>query len=122
LPTVIRAIDTADGPVDEAFAPMSVTVRLEDEVDLSRGDMIARPHNQPTISQDIDAMVCWMDEMPLKPGQKVLIKHTTNTVRVLVKEVQYELDTETLHRSSDVHSLGLNMIGRVRLRATRLHR
>ena len=118
LPTRIRAIDTADGEVDEAFAPMSVTIRLEDEVDVSRGDMICRPHNQPTMTQDIDAMVCWMTDEPLQAGQKYLIKHTTKTVRTLVKDIQYELDINTLHRSQGVAELGVNAIGRVRFRTT----
>ncbi|QNE48066.1 sulfate adenylyltransferase subunit CysN [Glaciihabitans sp. INWT7] len=118
LPTRIRAIDTADGEVAEAYPPMSVTVRLEDEVDVSRGDMICRPHNQPNVTQDIDAMICWMDDLPLRPGQKYAIKHTTRTSRALVKEVQYELDVNSLHRNQGVDSLGINSIGRVRLRTT----
>jgi bifunctional enzyme CysN/CysC len=118
LPTRIRTIDTADGEVAEAYPPMSVTVRLEDEVDVSRGDMICRPHNQPTVTQDIDAMICWMDDMPLRPGQKYAIKHTTRTTRALVKEVQYELDVNSLHRNQGVDSLGINAIGRVRFRTT----
>jgi bifunctional enzyme CysN/CysC len=118
LPTKIRAIDTADGEVAEAFPPMSVTLRLEDEVDVSRGDMICRLHNQPTVTQDIDAMICWMDEERLQVGRKYAIKHTTRTVRALVKEIQYELDINTLHRAQDVETLGLNAIGRVRLRTT----
>jgi bifunctional enzyme CysN/CysC len=118
LPTRIRAIDTADGEVAEAYPPMSVTVRLEDEVDVSRGDMICRPHNQPNVTQDVDAMICWMDEMPLRPGQKYAIKHTTRSSRALVKEIQYELDVNSLHRNQGVDSLGINSIGRVRLRTT----
>ena len=118
LSTRIRTIDTADGEVGEAFPPMSVTVRLEDELDVSRGDMICRLHNQPTVTHDIDAMVCWMEEEPLRVGQMYAIKHTTRTVRALVKEVQYELNINTLHRSQEVGSLGINAIGRVRLRAT----
>ena len=114
----IAAIDTADGPVAEAFAPMAVTIRLEDEIDISRGDMIARPHNAPHASQDIDAMVCWMADVPLQPGQKLAIKHTTRSARVMVKELQYRLDVNTLHRDETVNALGLNDIGRVRLRAT----
>ena len=76
--TTIEGIDTADGPVDEAFPPMSVTIRLADEIDISRGDMICRPHNQPDSTQDLDAMVCWMDErVELRPGAKFAVKHTT---------------------------------------------
>jgi bifunctional enzyme CysN/CysC len=116
--TRIAGIDTADGPVAEAFAPMSVTVRLEDEIDVSRGDMICRPHNQPAVAQDIDAMVCWMAETPLVPGQKLAIKHTTRSARALVKELQYRLDVNSLHRDDTATQLGLNDIGRVRLRTT----
>ena len=116
--TRIAAIETADGPVDEAFAPMSVTVRLEDEIDISRGDMICRPHNQPTVAQDIDAMVCWMDDSPLVPGRKLALKHTTRAARTLVKDLQYRLDVNTLHRDETADGLGLNDVGRVRLRTT----
>jgi bifunctional enzyme CysN/CysC len=115
----IASIDTADGPVDEAFPPMSVTVRLEDNLDVSRGDMICRPHNQPMVTQDIDAMVCWMDATSaLRPGQKLAVKHTTRGVRALVKDLQYRLDVNTLHRDEDAGELNLNEIGRVRLRTT----
>ena len=114
----IAAITTADGPIEEAFPPMSVTVRLEDELDISRGDMICRPHNQPTVAQDIDAMVCWMADAPLRPGSKLALKHTTRSVRTLVKDLQYRLDANTLHRDEDAAALHLNDIGRVRLRTT----
>jgi bifunctional enzyme CysN/CysC len=118
LPSRISAIDTPDGPVDEAFAPMSVTVRLEDDLDISRGDMICRPHNKPAVAQDIDAMVCWMSEKPLQTGQKLAVKHTTRIARALVKELQYGLDVNSLHRDPDPGALGLNEIGRIRLRTT----
>jgi bifunctional enzyme CysN/CysC len=118
LPSRIASIETADGPVDEAFAPMSVTVRLEDDIDISRGDMICRPHNQPSVSQDIDAMVAWMSEEPLRPGQKLALKHTTRNTRALVQSVQYELNVNTLHRDESAPELALNSIGRVRLRTT----
>lgn len=119
MTTRIAGIDTADGPVTEAFPPMSVTVRLEDEIDISRGDMICRPHNTPTPAQDIEALVCWMDETkPLTVGAKYSIKHTTRTARAIVKGLQYRLDVNTLHRDETANQLGLNDIGRVRLRTT----
>ncbi len=118
LPSRIAAIDSPQGPIEEAFAPMSVTVRLEDDIDISRGDMICRAHNQPRVSQDIDAMVTWMGEEPLRPGQKLSIKHTTRRARAFVKELQYELNVNTLHRDESATELKLNSIGRVRLRAT----
>jgi bifunctional enzyme CysN/CysC len=115
----IRSIDTADGPVAEAFDPMSVTITLTDDIDVSRGDMICRPHNQPHVGQDIDAMVCWMTEQgTLDPGRKYHLKHTTRAVRALVKGLQYRLDVNTLHRDHDARGLALNEIGRISLRTT----
>ncbi len=117
--TRVASIDTADGPIDEAFPPMSVSMRLEDDIDISRGDMICRPHNQPTVSQDIDAMVCWMGERSaLTAGSKLAIKHTTRSARAIVKQLHYRLDVDTLHRDESITQLGLNDIGRVTLRTT----
>jgi bifunctional enzyme CysN/CysC len=116
--TRIAAVDGPTGPVDEAYAPMSVTVRLADDLDVSRGDMICRPHNAPVVTQDLDAMVCWMAHAPLRPGAKLAIKHTTRSARALVKHLQYRLDVNTLHRDEVTGQLGLNDIGRVRLRTT----
>ncbi|HKE75434.1 MAG TPA: GTP-binding protein [Acidimicrobiales bacterium] len=119
LTTTIAAIDTADGPVAEAFAPMAVTVRLADDLDVSRGDMICRVRNRPHVGQDVDAMVCWLTaESGLRPGAKLAIKHTTRWGRALVKDLQYRLDINTLHRDEAAGSLTLNEIGRVRLRTT----
>ncbi|WP_061298600.1 sulfate adenylyltransferase subunit CysN [Herbidospora cretacea] len=119
LTTKIASIDTFDGPVTEAFAPMSVTLRLEDHLDISRGDMICRPNNQPKVAQEIDAMVCWMaDATKLTPRTKLTIKHTTRTARALVKDLHYRLDVNTLHRDEAATSLSLNEIGRVSLRIT----
>ncbi|MEU6247377.1 GTP-binding protein [Glycomyces sp. NPDC047010] len=116
----IASIETADGPLDEAFPPLSVTVRLEDELDVSRGDMLCRPGNQPRVSQDIEAMVCWMDEArPLRLRGKYAIKHTTSDARAVVKDVQYQLDVNTLHRDESANELKLNEIGRVTLRTTK---
>jgi bifunctional enzyme CysN/CysC len=117
--STISRIDTPTGPVDQAFAPMSVTIVLADEVDVSRGDMIARRKNQPYVGQDIDAMVCWMsDDTWLREGGKVAIKHTTRWARAVVKDLQYQLDVNTLHRYEDAVGLSLNEIGRVSLRTT----
>jgi bifunctional enzyme CysN/CysC len=117
--TRIEAIDTADGPVDEAFPPMSVVVRLADELDVSRGDMICRPHNAPRAAQDVEALICWMDEQEsIVPGKKYALKHTTRNVRTVVKDIQYRLDVNSLHRDEAAGSLGLNEIGRVTLRTT----
>jgi bifunctional enzyme CysN/CysC len=119
LTTTIRQIDTARGPVPEAFPPMSVTLVLDDELDISRGDMICRPHNKPTVTQDVEAMVAWMsDSMPLTPRSRLVVKHTTRTVKALVKDLVYRLDVNTLHRDDTAGRLGLNEIGRVSLRLT----
>ncbi len=118
LTSKVAAIDTADGEIDEAFPPMSVTVRLEDEIDISRGDVISRPKNQPNVSQDIDATICWMSETPMIPGKKYAVLHGTREARAVVKEIQYELDINTLHRNQEATELGLNAIGRVTLRTT----
>ena len=115
----IERIDGPDGPVSEAFAPMSVAITLTDEIDISRGDMLCRPHNQPQVAQDIDAMICWMSDVAtLTPNGKYAIKHTTRTGRALVKSMQYRLDVNTLHRDHEATSLSLNEIGRVSLRTT----
>ncbi len=118
LTTRIAGIDVFDREVDEAFPPMSVTVRLEDDVDVSRGDMICRPANAPAPMQDIDAMICWMTPEPLRPRQKLAFKHTTRSGRTVVKDIQYRLDVNSLHRDLQTKELGLNEIGRVQLRTT----
>ncbi|WP_442932652.1 sulfate adenylyltransferase subunit 1 [Micromonospora sp. NBC_00821] len=115
----IAAVETADGPVPEAFPPMSVTVRLADEIDISRGDLICRPNNAPAVAQDIEAMVCWMDETaPLRVGARYAIKHTTRSARAIVRGLHYRLDINSLHRDESADELRLNEIGRVRLRTT----
>jgi bifunctional enzyme CysN/CysC len=117
--STVKSVETADGPLDEAYPPMAVTVRLDDEIDISRGDMICRPNNQPEVGQDIEAMICWMSEFSeLRPNAKLALKHTTRSVRALVKELYYRLDINTLHRHEHAESLVLNEIGRVRLRTT----
>jgi bifunctional enzyme CysN/CysC len=114
----IESVETMDGPVPEAYPPMSVTIRLADEIDISRGDLICRPHNAPMVTQDVDAMICWMSERPLLPGTKFALEHTTRSVRALVKTLHYALDVNTLHRNETAGRLGLNEVGRVRLRTT----
>ncbi|TDQ54859.1 sulfate adenylyltransferase subunit CysN [Actinorugispora endophytica] len=119
LSTRISRILTADGEVAEAFSPMSVTLLLEDDIDISRGDMICRPNNRPNVTQDVDAMICWMSESRrLTPGSKLVVKHTTRTAKVVVRDLLYRLDVNTLHREEDAADLSLNEIGRVNLRVT----
>jgi bifunctional enzyme CysN/CysC len=118
LTTTITAIDGPRGAVPAAFPPMSVTLRLADDLDVSRGDLICRPANAPHPTQDLDALVCWMTDQPLRPRQRLAVKHTTRTVRAMVKDLVYRLDVNTLHRETEAAELGLNDIGRVRLRTT----
>ncbi|RLT26695.1 MAG: sulfate adenylyltransferase subunit CysN [Chloroflexi bacterium] len=120
LETEIASIETADGPVSEAYPPMAVTITLKDEIDISRGDMLCRPNNVPLVMQDIDAQVCWMDESaPLTAGKTYAIKHTTRWARAVVKQIDYRIDINTLHRVEGVDGLALNEIGRIRLRSTK---
>ncbi|WP_368619993.1 adenylyl-sulfate kinase [Mycobacterium tuberculosis] len=115
--TRITAIDGPNGPVAEAFPPMAVSVRLADDIDISRGDMIARTHNQPRITQEFDATVCWMaDNAVLEPGRDYVVKHTTRTVRARIAGLDYRLDVNTLHRDKTATALKLNELGRVSLR------
>ncbi|ANI41292.1 adenylyl-sulfate kinase [Mycolicibacterium vaccae] len=117
-PSTIAAIEGTSGPVEEAFPPMAVSVSLADDIDVSRGDMIARPNNQPRVTQDFDATVCWMaDEVALEPGRDYLIKHTTRTTRVKVMGLDYRLDVNTLHRDKTATALKLNELGRISLRS-----
>jgi bifunctional enzyme CysN/CysC len=116
--TRIAAIDTEDGEVEEAYPPMAVTIRLEDDLDISRGDMICRAHNAPVQTQDIDAMLCWMAETDVAPGRMFSLKHTTRSTRAMVKDLQYRLDVNSLHRDESADHLKLNDIGRVRIRTT----
>jgi bifunctional enzyme CysN/CysC len=118
MTSTIASIETYDGPVEEAFPPMSVAIRLSDDLDVSRGDMICRVHNRPTVGQDIDAMLVWLTDVPMHIGGKYVIKHTTRSGRALVKGLHYRLDVNTLHRVPDAPTLSLNEIGRVSIRVT----
>jgi bifunctional enzyme CysN/CysC len=118
LTSTVAAVDQFGGPIDEATPNMSVTIRLADEIDISRGDMLCRPHNSPTVSQDVDAMVCWFNDRPLQPRGLYTIKHTTRTARAMVKDLHYRLDVNTLHRHDAEGKLGMNEMGRVTLRTT----
>lgn len=113
----ISAIEGPSGPVEVAFPPMAVAISLADDIDISRGDLIARPNNQPRVTQEFDATVCWMaDESALEPGRDYLIKHTTRTTRARVTALDYRLDVNTLHRDKEATALKLNELGRVSLR------
>jgi sulfate adenylyltransferase subunit 1 len=117
--STIKSIQNMEGEIDNAFPPMSCTVLLEDEIDISRGDMIVRENNKPNVTQDIDLMVCWMNEKPLQLNGKYTIKHTTNEARCIIKEIRYKVDINTLHRILDFDKIGLNDIGRIQIRTTK---
>ncbi|MBA3326691.1 MAG: sulfate adenylyltransferase subunit CysN [Solirubrobacterales bacterium] len=117
--TRIARLDTYDGPVEEAFAPMSVTVLLQDEVDVSRGDLICHPDHAPTLSREVEATVCWMADAPLRAGGRYAIKHATHAARALVDAVVDRVDVHTLAPDATAAELGLNEIGRVRLRTSK---
>jgi bifunctional enzyme CysN/CysC len=116
--TTIAAIDELGTAVEEAIPPMAVSIRLTDDLDVSRGDLLCRPHNTPTVTQDVDAMVCWFNERPLREGAVYAVKHTTRTARARVQQLQYRLDVNTLHRDEQQVTLEMNDIGRVSLRCT----
>jgi sulfate adenylyltransferase subunit 1 len=118
LTTKIAKIDTMDGEIEEAFAPMSCTILLEDDLDISRGDMIVRSNNKPEVSQDIDMMVCWMGDSPLNPTGKYTIRHTTKDARCVVKEIRYKVNVNNLHRIEDDKVINANDICRVSIRTT----
>ena len=115
----IAHIDTYDGEVMEAYPPMSVTLRLEDDLDLSRGDMIVRENNQPEVSQDLEAMICWFNEKPMQVRGKYTILHTTQEARCIIKEVRYKLDINSLHRLEADKRIGMNDIARIVVRTTK---
>jgi sulfate adenylyltransferase subunit 1 len=117
--TRIKRIDTFDGEINEAYPPMSVTLLLEDDFDLGRGDMIVRENNVPRVTQDLEVMVCWFNERLLQLGGKYIIRHTTNDARCLVKDIRYKLDINTLHRDQEDNSIGMNDIARIVLRTTK---
>ncbi|MCB9292507.1 MAG: sulfate adenylyltransferase subunit CysN [Lewinellaceae bacterium] len=117
--TTIAKIDTYDGELEEAYAPMSVTLLLEDDLDLSRGDMIVRENNHPEAGQDLDVMVCWFNERPLQLRGKYTIMHTTQEARCIVKEIRYKLDINSLHRNMVDQNIGMNDIARVAIRTTK---
>lgn len=117
--TKIKSIEIYKEKLEEAFPPMSVTMQLEDDIDISRGDMIVRENNKPNVGQDIDVMLCWMNSRPLVANGKYAIKHTTSDARCMVKTIHYKMDINTLHRLEDDKNIGMNDISRVTLRVTK---
>jgi bifunctional enzyme CysN/CysC len=117
--STVAAVETLDGPLDEAFPPLSVTVRLADDIDVSRGDVLVHVDDAPEAAKELDADVCWFGERPLRPGARYLLKHLTQTVDAVVDEILDVLDVHTLDRAGAPAELALNDIGRVRLRVRR---
>ena len=115
----IASIIDNEKEVEVAFPPMSVTMTLAEDIDISRGGMLVRPNNKATITQDIDFMMCWMGNEPFDPRKKYTILHTTNKVRCVVKEVLYKIDINTLHRNEEDLSVGMNDIARIKIRTTK---
>jgi sulfate adenylyltransferase subunit 1 len=118
LTTRIKQLYGLTEPVAEAFSPMTAVMTLEDEIDISRGDMLVKPTNVPHVGQEFEVMVCWFSEKKLQPGGRYVIRHTTREVRCIVKEVRYKMDINTLHKLEGDLEIGMNDIGRLRLRAT----
>lgn len=114
----IKSINAGFESLEEAFAPMSVAITLEDDIDVSRGDMIVKPNNQPELQQEFDVMLCWLHNQPAKPRGKYLIKHTSNEQKVMIKQVVYKIDINTYNRITDDEALTMNTIARVTLRCS----
>jgi sulfate adenylyltransferase subunit 1 len=119
LSSKIKSIDTFKGPITETFTPQSVTITLEDDIDISRGDMIVNSDNLPNNSQDIELMMCWLNERPMIPNGKYYIKHTSSEARCMVKEIVYKVNISTLENNYDDKSLKLNEIARIKIRTTK---
>ena len=117
--STIKSIDTFNGEINEAFSPMSVCITLNDNIDISRGDMLVRTNNQPQISQDIEVMICWMNERKLIPKGKYTIRHTSQTTRCIIKEIKYKIDINSLHRMEQENELSMNDIGRISIKTTK---
>ena len=111
--TTIKSVEDQNGKIKEAFAPMSVVIQLSDDIDISRGDMIVRENNVPTISKELDVIICWMNTKKLRPKNTYVLRHTTKETKCIVQELKYKLDINTLHRLDDATELGLNEMGRI---------
>lgn len=117
--TKIKSIDGYQEQVEEAYAPMAVTITLEDEIDIARGDMLAKPNNKPEVGQEIDLMMCWMGDKPMNPKGKYLLKHTTNEVRAMITDTLYKVDINTLHKLEEDKAVGMNDIARIKIKTAK---
>jgi sulfate adenylyltransferase subunit 1 len=116
LTTRIKQVYGVAAPVAEAFAPMTAVITLEDEIDISRGDLLAKPHNAPQVGRNLEVMVCWFSEKKLQPGGRYLVRHLTREARCVIEEVRYKVNINTLHKLESDRDIGMNDIGRIRLR------
>ncbi|MDE3084340.1 MAG: 50S ribosome-binding GTPase [Verrucomicrobiota bacterium] len=116
--TLITSLHVHGESAAEVFSPMSVVMTLADEIDISRGDMIVKPTNQPQMAQDFDAMICWFSEKKLQPGGKYILRHTTREAKCAIKDVRYKVNINTLHRAEGDREIGMNDIGRIHLRSS----
>ena len=114
--TKIKSVEDQNGKVKEAFAPMSVVMQLSDDIDISRGDMIVRENNVPDISKELDVTICWMNKKKLRPKNTYVLRHTTKETKCIIQELKYKLNINTLHRLEDATELGLNEIGRIKVK------
>jgi len=119
LESKIAAIHTMTGELEEAFPPQSVTITLEDDIDISRGDVLVRSENRPEGKQDLDVMLCWLNANPPRPRAKYVIKHTTAEARAMITDIQYKMDINTLHRMEEDKAIKMNDIARVKIRSTK---
>jgi sulfate adenylyltransferase subunit 1 len=119
LTTHVKSLHVHGEPVNEVFSPMSVAMTLTDEIDISRGDMIVKPNNQPQSEREFEAMVCWFSEQKLQPGGKYILRQTTREVKCVVKEVRYKVNINTLHRAEGDLEIGMNDIGRIHIRTAK---
>ena len=117
--SMIKSIDTFDESLDEAYAPMSITMTLMDDIDISRGDMIVRTNNMPDTVQDLEVMLCWLHDNPAKPRAKYTIRHTSNEQKAMIKEIVYKIDINTLARNKEDKDLKMNDISKIKIRTTK---
>jgi sulfate adenylyltransferase subunit 1 len=117
--TKIKSLEQGGKEIDQAYPPLSISMQLEDDIDIDRGDMIVKKFSQPTIDQDIDLMICWMSDKAINQGGKYIIRQTTNEAKCIIKDVRYKIDINTLHRIKDDKNIGLNDIGRIHIRTSK---
>jgi len=115
----VKTVEGPKGELDEAYAPMSISMTLEDDIDIGRGDMIVRTNNKPQPTQDLEVMLCWMNNQPARPRAKYTVRHTTNEQTAMIKEILYKIDIETLSRNMEDKEIGMNDICKVKIRTTK---